>query len=216
MGVFVFLLVTVVVVGIVTVVIAQSRASDEADRLASELTAMVTGSLVSIRDAALLTEQLASNRSQLEQRQTQLAQATHSARATTFQALRTLHSESVQIANAWYKTYDSAKTSLRTIRGGRDRLEAELRRVHRHRSSSRGALRARYSQEINRLQGTIGQVESTQAKLASEVERGLSMVRRHNARTHELKLAIRDNCGQCGLAWYNELERRTAQRRIGR
>jgi hypothetical protein len=41
----------------------------------------------------------------------------------------------------------------------------------------------------------------------------LSEVRKFNAQTHALKIAIRDRCGYEGADWYARLEERTRSRR---
>ena len=48
----------------------------------------------------------------------------------------------------------------------------------------------------------------TRGQLDVEVERGLNLVRTLNNNTHDLKQSIKDNCGERGRRWHQDLEQR--------
>jgi hypothetical protein len=125
---------------------------------------------------------------------------------TDFVALCDLHHESVGCADCAHGHYRSAKTSLQTMARILVRIRFSSRRwfpqVHHPAAVSR-AHRDRVE-----MAAAASMLAVTRGQLDVEVERGLNLVRTLNNNTHDLKQSIKDNCGERGRRWHQDLEQR--------
>jgi hypothetical protein len=130
---------------------------------------------------------------------------------TSFVALRDLHRESVGCADGAYWHYRSAGDSLNSMSGMLVRVRSTLAlRIRAARSPATGRRERPNRQALTAVAANLAQ---TRQSLGVEVKRGLALVRNVNANTSLLKHSIKDNCGECGRTWYEELEKRTDARR---
>lgn len=135
--------------------------------------------------------------------------------ALDYRTLTNHHHNSVGVANHAYSLLSDARVTLdafgRTLtqaRQQRDALIAQKKRARDH------GERARLQAEIDLLNQLRSEVFPQKDAVKDQRDAMLAQVRALNARTRELKLAIRDTCGARGLDWYNRLEARTQQRRL--
>lgn len=133
-----------------------------------------------------------------------------------FHVLTQLHFESMKVANQAYGLLKDARIALDAIGQAikeageqRNRLIAEKRRTWNPFRSSQ------LEQEISALIELRNQLSPDKDALKAQRDHFLGQVQSLNARTHALKIAIRDRCGAQGLDWYNRLEERTDRRRRG-
>ncbi|WP_434443920.1 hypothetical protein [Lentzea sp. E54] len=118
-----------------------------------------------------------------------------------FHSLRTFHRESYQCADTAHMAYQSAQTSLHTMS-----YLVRRARLAPHRLVIPGRARAE-------MHAAAAHLARSHGELRVQVEEGLDMVRDLNANTSDLKLEIRDSCGEPGQQWFEALEQRIEQAR---
>lgn len=132
------------------------------------------------------------------------AQLVEARSETDFASMRNLHYESFGCADRAYEHYRSAGRSLETMSriliGVRATLTLRIRPL---RNSATGRRERPDRAELKAAASTLS--ESKQ-QLKVEVQRGRSLVKTLNANTSQLKHSIKDNCGELGQRWYQELE----------
>ena len=140
----------------------------------------------------------------------------HLARARSssdFRELTDIHFSSHKVADHAYVLLKDARIALETM--GRMLVEAKQKReeFERLRQNTRSVEeRQRLTVEINMLNDLRQKIFPDKDALKTQRDELLGEVQRLNARTRELKLAIRDRCGQRGAEWYERLEARVRER----
>ena len=109
-----------------------------------------------------------------------------------FEEYRKLHRQSYKLADRRYRSYEEVRDDLRGVN--------EVLR-----SIGSGEIRMRQDEKAN--------VRQTRDALAAICDSHLANVRLLNNQTHALKMKIRNECGERGRRWYEDLEERTRQRR---
>jgi hypothetical protein len=109
-----------------------------------------------------------------------------------FQLLAQRHHESRLLADSWY-------THKAEAIGSRKEITNELSSF---RTFARSLGRAAKTEEV------IVHLSSTTNILNDEIERSAAVLDQHNIQTGLLRDHIRDNCGERGRRWYNDLEER--------
>ncbi|MCP2244311.1 hypothetical protein LX86_003041 [Lentzea aerocolonigenes] len=117
-----------------------------------------------------------------------------------FQSLRVFHRESYQCADTAHMAYQSAQTSLQTM----SYLVRRTRIVPQWVGLPGRAARLARAE----MRAAAVHLADSHLKLRVQVDEGLGMVRTLNANTSELKVEIRDSCGERGERWYLALEER--------
>jgi hypothetical protein len=116
-----------------------------------------------------------------------------------FEGLRQLHRESRGCADQVFRHYDSS-----------DRMLSRISRTH---QGVLAALRAPRAPGRRSYASARSRMSTTEGLLRAEVRRGRTMLKSLNQRTEGLKYRIRDECGELGHQWYDELvARRDAAR----
>jgi hypothetical protein len=122
-----------------------------------------------------------------------------------FDGLRNMHFESFKCADGAYYYYESTRTSQRTI----EQLLRNVRITSRWWLAPAGRpMSARARQERAELKAAASTLSGTRGQLSGDVDYALSQVQTLNARTHDLKESIRDDCGERGERWYEDLDAR--------
>jgi hypothetical protein len=122
-----------------------------------------------------------------------------------FHALRTFHRESYQCADTAHMAYHSAQTSLHTMS-----YLVRRARLAPHRMVWQGPAAKRARAEMH---AAATHLARSHVELRAQVDQGLGMVRDLNANTSDLKLEIRDSCGEPGQQWFDALEERIEKAR---
>jgi len=131
----------------------------------------------------------------------------------SFKLLNDLHWSSHQVGKHAYTALTDARRSLDVM--GEMLVDAKRRRAE-LRERLRGASKAQREElqaEIDLLNDLRASIFPDKDELKMQRNELLAEVRRLNAQTGELKLAIRDRCGSRGREWYRALEARTEARR---
>ncbi|SED22519.1 hypothetical protein SAMN04489727_6969 [Amycolatopsis tolypomycina] len=128
-----------------------------------------------------------------------------------FAGLCELHFESRGCADNAYQYYDMSRDVARGLAGMVVRARATA--TMRVRSETNATTGRRERPNRAAMTAAAASLARTRASIGDEVGKGLTMVKSLNARTADLKCSIRDNCGNRGRRWFDELEARTAARR---
>lgn len=127
-----------------------------------------------------------------------------------FQVLTNLHFESMKIADHAYGLLKDSRIALDAIGDAivetakeKNRLIAEKRSIF----FNPGRARA-LEQEISALVDLNHHLIPDKDQIKAQRDNFYHQVKQFNSRTHTLKLAIRDRCGEKGRDWYNRLETR--------
>jgi hypothetical protein len=116
-----------------------------------------------------------------------------------FEGLRQLHRESRGCADQVFRHYDSSDRMLSRISSTHHGVLAALQ-------GTRAPSRRTYA-------SARSEMSTTEGLLRAKVRRGRTMLKSLNQRTEGLKYRIRDECGELGQQWYDELiARRDAAR----
>lgn len=151
---------------------------------------------------------------QIEQYDREIQYKLRSAQNTIdFHVLTNLHFESMKIADHAYELLKDSRIALDAIGHAivetgkeKNRLIAEKRRTRDRRRQNE------LEQEITALMQLSRQLYPDKDQLKAQRDHFYFQVKQFNARTHSLKLAIRDRTGAKGKDWYRRLEERTAIR----
>lgn len=132
-----------------------------------------------------------------------------------FHLLTDLHFSSHRVADEAYRLLSDARTALDTVgrllvasREKKEELKAQLD------GCSHPHERRPIFAEIDAVNDFRKPVFDDKDRLKNERDSLLQEVRHLNAQTAELKLAIRDRCGEKGRDWYERLEERNRVRRL--
>lgn len=147
----------------------------------------------------------------------QIRQKIQAARDTVdFHILTQLHYESIQTANLAYGLLKDARVALDAIGVAiRDAGTEKTRLIAEKQRTRNPSRHADLEKEINALIELRNHLFPDKDTLKAQRDRFHGHVKRLNAQTSALKLAIRDRCGARGVDWYNRLEERTDRRRKG-
>lgn len=135
-----------------------------------------------------------------------------------FHVLTNLHFESMKIADHAYELLKDSRVALDAIGNAiveaakeKNRLIAEKRSL-----PSYSSRKPQLEQEIGALVELGNQLYPDKDQLKTQRDHFHNQVAQFNARTHTLKLAIRDRCGERGQDWFRRLEARTSIREENR
>ena len=122
-----------------------------------------------------------------------------------------LHYNSVLTANHCYILYDEQKQILKMLNGRIDVLVQQLNMLKKQRDSADNAQKPQIREQLNTVRSFLKQANLERANIKQQKEALLFELRDINHKTRELKLYLRDNCGNKGRDWYQRsLERRSA------
>ena len=131
-----------------------------------------------------------------------------------FHVLTDMHYSSHRVGQHAYKSLQDAKKSLDVMgqmlvqaKSKRNDLKRELSKAQR--PQERAVLR----EEIKLLNELRTSIFPDKDAVKSQRDELLAELRSMNQRTRELKLMIRDRCGERGRDWYRSLEARSNKRR---
>ena len=149
---------------------------------------------------------------QIQQYEQQIQQKLQEAQYTIdFHVLTNLHFESMKIANHAYGLLKDSRVALDAIGNAivetakeKNRLIAEKRSIFFNPSKERAL-----EQEITALVDLNRHLNPDKDQIKAQRNHFNTQVKEFNSRTHTLKLAIRDRCGEKGQDWYRRLEERT-------
>jgi len=133
-----------------------------------------------------------------------------------FHILTNLHFESMKVADHAYNLLTDSRIALNAI--GEAIVETAKEKnimISKKRSSWLISKQQQYEQEIVALKQLRDHLTTDKNELKKQRDLFQLQVTKFNARTHSLKIAIRDRCGSKGQDWYNRLESRTNARRLG-
>lgn len=137
-------------------------------------------------------------------------------RTVDFHQLTQLHFESMKTADHAYRLLSDARTALNAIGIAiRDAGREKNRLIAEKRKTWNPLKKSQLEQEISALIELRNHLFPDKDALKAQRNRFHNQVKRLNAQTHALKIAIRDRCGPQGRDWYNRLERRTELREQG-
>ena len=129
-----------------------------------------------------------------------------------FQVLANWYFESMKIADHAHGLLEDSRIALKAIGEAivetakeKNRLIAEKRSIFFDQSRANAL-----EQEISALIDLNNHLIPDKDQIKSQRDHFHSQVQEFNSRTHTLKLAIRDRCGEKGQDWYNRLEARTS------
>jgi len=135
-----------------------------------------------------------------------------------FQVLTNLHFESMKIAGHAHGLLEDSRIALKAIGEAivetakeKNRLIAEKRSISFNQSRANAL-----EQEINALIGLNNHLIPDKDQIKIQRDHFESQVTEFNSRTHTLKLAIRDRCGEKGQDWYKRLEARRSINQLNR
>ncbi|MBB1152493.1 hypothetical protein [Amycolatopsis dendrobii] len=128
-----------------------------------------------------------------------------------FHMLAAKHFESKQIADGYYR-------SMRGFAVSRDALAEQANEFGRHLKELTGARkgkspRGKMADYVSSVKATASELRRTVDELRADVASLRTDVESYNDLTRNLKLHIRDTCGERGRRWYRELEERTRARK---
>lgn len=136
--------------------------------------------------------------------------------AVNFEQLTQLHFESMKVADHAYRLLSDARKSLEAIGGAiKDAGEEKNRLFAEKKNTNNYQRRVQLEQEISALIELRNQLFPDKDQLKIERDKFQEQVTQFNAKTHALKIAIRDKCGERGQDWYRRLEERTTRRQLG-
>lgn len=145
--------------------------------------------------------------------QAKIAQAKYS---VDFRVLTQLHFESMKVADQAYGLLKDARIALDAIgQAIKEAGEQKNRLIAEKRGTWNPVKSSQLEQEISALIELRNQLFPDKDALKAQRDHFYTQVQSLNARTHALKIAIRDRCGAQGMDWYNRLEERTDRRRRG-
>lgn len=133
-----------------------------------------------------------------------------------FNTLTKLHFESMKVADHAYHLLTDSRVALNAI--GEAIVETAKEKsamITKKRSSWQISKQQQYEQEIVALKQLRDHLTADKNELKKQRDDFFQQVSTFNARTHSLKIAIRDRCGTKGQDWYYRLESRTDARRLG-
>lgn len=150
---------------------------------------------------------------QIQQYEAEIQQKLREAQYTVdFHVLANLHFESMKIADHAYGLLKDSRVALEAIGNAivetakeKNRLIAEKRSIFFNPRKER-----ELEEEISALVDLSNHLFPDKNQLKAQRDHFHSQVQEFNSRTHTLKLAIRDRCGEKGQDWYNRLEARTS------
>ncbi|GAB1472085.1 hypothetical protein MASR2M66_29630 [Chloroflexota bacterium] len=128
-----------------------------------------------------------------------------------FHVLANLHFESMKIADHAYELLKDSRVALDAI-GNAIVAAGKAKRVliFEKRISYSIFRKMELEQEISALVNLSDHLFPDKNRLKAQRDHFYTQVQEFNAKTHSLKLAIRDRCGEQGKDWYNRLEARTS------
>lgn len=133
-----------------------------------------------------------------------------------FHQLTQLHFNSMKTADHAYslladarKCLDEIGLAIRDAGKEKNRLIAQKKNTYDYQTKHN------LQQEIDMLVQLRNHLFPDKDQLKLERDEFQRQVKEFNAKTHNLKLTIRDRCGERGLDWYQRLEGRTQRRNLG-
>jgi len=145
--------------------------------------------------------------------QQKIRQAQHT---VDFHQLTQLHYESMKVANRAYMLLADARVALDALGIAiRDAGREKNRLIAEKRQAWNPFRKQQLEQEIVALIELRTQLFPDKDQLKAQRDRFHTEVKRLNAQTHALKIAIRDRCGPQGQDWYERLEKRTERKKLG-
>jgi hypothetical protein len=131
-----------------------------------------------------------------------------------FYQLIDLHYSSIKVADQAYMLLRDARRSLDAIGQALVNAKKQIAELSEERKKVKGKKeRELIQEEIDGLRNLRRSLFPDKDKIKSEREHLQQEVARFNNITHQLKMIIRDRCGQRGEDWYNKLEARIAEKR---
>ncbi len=122
-----------------------------------------------------------------------------------------LHYNSVLTANNCYKFYDVQKQMLTMLSARIDIQIKQIIELKKQRDEASGSVKAQIREQLNAVRESLKQAKNERSNIKQQKEALFSELRDINHKTRELKLYLRDHCGQKGRDWYQRgLERRSA------
>lgn len=148
----------------------------------------------------------------------EIQQKVHAAQNTVdFHLLTNLHFESLKVADHAYSLLQDSRVSLDAIGQAIVETAKEKNKLISQKRNTWNPFKAsEIEQEIAALVDLNRQLYSDKDQLKAQRDHFYAQVKNFNARTHGLKLAIRDRCGVQGREWYKRLEDRTVVKRENR
>ena len=127
-----------------------------------------------------------------------------------FKSLIDMHHECVCVANQAYKLLSDAKYSITIIDDSIQTAKNHRSILNKEISSSRDPFEKK--SESDNLKLLIDKLYDDKKILIAQKETLLLKVKELNAKTHDLKINIKNSTGQLGYDWYQRLEGRTRQK----
>lgn len=122
-----------------------------------------------------------------------------------------LHYNSVITANDCYKFYDVQKQMLTMLSSRIEILIKQIIELKKQRDEAIGSVKVQIREQLNSVRESLNQAKHERSNIKQQKVTLLSELRDINHKTRELKLYLRDHCGQKGRDWYQRrLERRSA------
>lgn len=122
-----------------------------------------------------------------------------------------LHYNSVLTVNDCYSFYDDQKKILTRLSGRIDVLMKQIIGLKQQRDKADSLLKAQILEQLNTLRSSLKEAKNERSIIKQQKVALLSELRDINHKTRELKLYLRDQCGQKGRDWYQRrLERCSA------
>lgn len=122
-----------------------------------------------------------------------------------------LHHNSVLTANDCYAFYSVQKQMLTMLSVRIDTIIQQIIELKEQRDKSSGALKTQVREQLNVMRECLKQAKHERSTIKQQKDALWSEIRGINHKTHELKLYLRDHCGEKGYNWYQRgLERRHA------
>jgi uncharacterized protein (DUF3084 family) len=126
-----------------------------------------------------------------------------------FYKLTEMHFASLMVADAAYKMLSDARKSLAGI--GKMLVAAKEKRDELFEKKKKRWKKDEWKniqEEIKSVLELRKSLFEDKDKVKEQRDQMLAEVKQLNNRTHELKILIRDRCGQKGLDWYNKIEQK--------
>lgn len=127
-----------------------------------------------------------------------------------FHVLTNLHYESMKIADHAYSLLKDSRVALNAIGNAIVETGKEKSRLISEKGMSSYYRKQELEQEISALVDLSNHLFPDKNQLKAQRDSFYNQVQEFNARTHSLKLAIRDRCGDKGEDWYRRLLARTS------
>jgi uncharacterized protein (DUF3084 family) len=130
-----------------------------------------------------------------------------------FYKLTEMHFASVVVADAAYKMMKDAKMSLDGI--GKMLVATKIKKNElflQKKIVNIKEEKQKIQAEFNSVSELRTSLFEDKDKIKEERDHMFNEVKRLNIQTHDLKLLIKDRCGQKGIEWYNKIEQKKALR----